>query len=168
MTSSETGQCHDRGETRIRWSPRPDGLEESVQFAPGYNCPERGPQSHGVHGMEIHWNLRGPAGAVWLAMFTGWTPGELYPGHGLPPSGRIADRSLYPDGAGLGYHARVPQYEGQEAWRDECGVIGGLCYYDVWLSGADEPVGRFAAEGEQVIWDALEGRYAGLVMGPSL
>jgi len=153
-----TSTCHDRGETRIRWSPRPDGLEESIQFTPGYNCPARGPLSHGVHGMEICWHLRGPAGAVWLRMSTDWIPGERWPGHGW---------ERYPDGRGLGYHARVPQYEGQEVWREECDVIGGMCYYDVQLSGADEPVKRFVAEGEQVIWDALEAAYADLATGAS-
>jgi hypothetical protein len=153
--------CHDRGATRARWSPRPDGTEESVQFVPGYNCPVPGGKGHGVHDMEIRWHLRGPAGAVWLAMTTGWTPGDLYPGHGLPPSGLVRDMTKRPDGFGLGYHARVPQYEGQAA-EDGCPVIGGPCYADLSYVGADEPVRRFAAEGEQVIWDALEARYADL------
>lgn len=42
--------CHERGETRIRWAPRLDGLAESVQFTPGYNCPVTGWSGHGVHG----------------------------------------------------------------------------------------------------------------------
>ena len=155
-----TYTCHDRGETRIRWNPRPDGLEESVQFAPGYNCPARGPQSHGVHGMEIRWMLRGPAGAVWLCMFTDWIPGERTPGHGLPPSGPYDGWERCPDGGGLGYHARIPQYEGHEIDREDCDVIGGPCYGDMSFGGADEPVKRFVAEGEQAIWDALEARYA--------
>lgn len=157
-----TATCHARGETRIRWSPRADGLEECVQFVPGYNCPETGPQSHGVHGMEIRWLLRGPAGGVWLNMFTDWIPGERTPGHGLPPDGPYDGWKRYPDGAGLGYHARVPMYEGHEIDREHCDVIGGPCYGDMWFGGADEPVKRFVVEGEQVIWDALETAYAKL------
>jgi hypothetical protein len=154
--------CHDRGSTRIRWNPRPDGLEESVQFVPGFNCPVPGGKSHGVHSMEVRWHLRGPAGAVWLAMTTGWTPGDLYPGHGLPPSGLVRDMTERPDGFGLGYHARIPQYEGHTLSERDCCEIGGPCYSDMSYGGADEPVKRFVAEGEQVIWDALESRYAEL------
>jgi hypothetical protein len=152
--------CHDRGSARVRWSPRPDGLEESVQFVPGYNCPV--PHGHGVHGMEVRWHLRGPAGAVWLAMITDWLPGDRWPGHGLSPDGINRNWEMYPAGFGLGCHARVPQYEGHDLSERDCCEIGGPCYSDVSLSGADEPVKRFIAEGEQVIWDALESRYAEL------
>jgi hypothetical protein len=154
--------CHQRGETRIHWSSRADGLEESTWFRPGYNCPARGPRSHGVHGMEISWHLRGPAGGVWLTMFTDWIPGERTPGHGLSPSGRNENWSRYPDGGGLGYHARVPQYEGQTVDREDCDIIGGPCYSDMSFGGADEPVKRFVVDGEQAIWDVLESHYAEL------
>ena len=42
-------------------------------------------------------------------------------------------------------------------------MIGGPCYGDMSFTGADEPLRRFVAEGEQVIWDALESAYAGLI-----
>jgi len=158
-----TPACHERGEARVRWTPRPDGCEESVQFRPGYNCPDA--HGHGVHGMEIRWYLRGPRGAVWLRMSTDWIPGELRPGHGLPPSGLIADRVSSPDGRGTGYHARVPQYEGQEIESGNCDLIGVPCYCDANYGGADEPVERFVAEGERAIWDALESAYADLKTG---
>ena len=154
-----TATCHTRGATRIRWTPRPDGLEESVQFTPGYNCPVEGGQGHGVHGMEVRWFLRGPAGAVWLCAFTEWTPGELRPGHGLSPAGYPVALRQYPDGAGLGYHARWPQFEGHVPDRVDCDVIGGPCYGDMSFCGADEPLKRFTAEGEQAIWDVLESAY---------
>lgn len=157
--------CHTRGEIRVRWTPRPDGLEESVQFTPGYNCSDRSMKGHGVHGMEICWLLRGPAGAVWLRMLARWTPGELSPGHGLAPDLRIEPRDLMPDGAGFGWDARWPQYEGHEPSPDECPLLGAPCYKDMSYTGADEPVRRFVAEGEQVIWDALESAYADLKTG---
>lgn len=155
-------RCHERGEARVAWRQRADGLEESVQFTPGYNCPVPGGKGHGVHGMEIRWHLRGPAGAVWLAMATDWIPGDRWPGHGLSPSGLNENWALWPCGRGLGYHALAPQYEGQQAERDECPVIGAPCYADLHLSGADEAVKRFIAEGEQPVWEALESAYAGL------
>ena len=162
-TVKATGStCHERGETRVRWRKREDGLEECVQFVPGYNCPVEGGSGHGVHGMEVRWFLRGPAGAVWLAMSTDFMPGERSPGRGLSPNGRYEHWDLYPGGFGLGYHAHVPQYEGQDPELGDCHVIDAPCYCDVHLSGADEPVRRFVAEGEQAIWDALEAAYARL------
>lgn len=150
--------CHTHGETRVRWRKREDGLEECVQFVPGYNCPK--PGGHGVHGMEVRWFLRGPDGAVVLSMATDFIPGERWPGHGLSPSGHH-DWTRHPDGFGLQYHSRVPRYEGHDA-EGRCDLIGAPCYLDMWLSGADEPVKRFVAEGERAIWDALEAAYAGL------
>jgi hypothetical protein len=158
--------CHSHGETRVRWTPRPDGCEESIQFTPGYNCTETGPLGHGVHGMEICWYLRGPAGVVWLRVFTKWTPGELHPGHGLPPGLRMEPGDRLPDAAGSGYHARWPQYEDDEPSPDNCPLLDGPCYKGISYTGADEAVERFVAEGEQVIWDALESAYASLRGAP--
>lgn len=166
--------CHERGETRIRWTPRPDGLEESVQFTPGYNCRRTDMQGHGVHGMEITWLLRGPIGAVQLIFGTDWTPGELFPGHGISPDGtrgrqRATDGpwGTDPNGRGIGVHSRIPQYEGHDD-RGECCVINGICYYNEGLSQADPLVPLFLAKGEQAIWDELETRYAAIPVAVGL
>jgi hypothetical protein len=161
--------CHTKGAARVRWLPRPDGLEESVQFQPGYNCPEPGWNGHGVHGMEITWLLRGPAGAVQIIFGTDWIPGELRPGHGISPDGSRGWKmhgqnglwSTDPQGRGIGIHSRRPQYESHKAER--CGLLDGDCYYDECLSCADPLVPRFMAAGEQVVWDELESRYAALL-----
>ena len=155
--------CHEHGETRVRWLPRPDGLEESVQFTPGYNCPVEGWNGHGVHGMEISWFLRGPDGAVRLRMGTDWIPGELHPGHGLSPDGMRSSPmyrggwSTDPRGCGLSWHSRVPLYEG--ATGEQCCYIDGQCYFDETPSGADPAVAEFIQRGEQAIFDALEEAY---------
>lgn len=160
-------KCHIRGETRIRWMPRPDGLEESVQFTPGYNCPDMSMQGHGVHGMEIVWLLRGPAGAVQVIFGTDWIPGELRPGHGISPDGTRGWQrhdglwSTDPWGRGLGIHSRVPQYEGHRA--EECGLLGGPCFYDEHLLGADPLIVPFLERGEQAVWDALESAYGAIL-----
>lgn len=156
-----TSDCHERGETRRRWAPRPDGLEESVQFTPGYRCPVTGWNGHGRHGMEIHWYLRGPAGAVVFGMFAGWEPSDLpliYPGpqHGQPYAECIT------------FHARRPVYEDQAFSRDDCDVIGGPCYCDVGYSMAGPVMAAFFRYGEQSIWDALEEHYGRLVTEENL
>ena len=146
----------------IEWFPRPDGLERAVVFQPGYNS---GSREYGVHGMEIRWLLRGPNGAAQCVFFTDWTPGELKPGHGLPPRGYPPlPRRQYPMGADLGYHALVPQYEGQENYaRADCDVIpGGICYYDGSGMASELLAKEFTEHGEPVIWAALEAQYADL------
>lgn len=157
-------KCHTRGLVRVRWLPRPDGLEESVQFRPGYNCRRMDMQGHGVHGMEIAWLLKGPEIAVQLIFGTDWTPGELWPGHGISPDGTRGWQmssgrwSSDPRGCGIGAHTARPQYDGHEL-EGACGLLGGECYYNEALSAADLIVPGFMADGEQAVWEALESRY---------
>lgn len=159
--------CHTRGQVRVRWMPRPDGLEESVQFRPGFNCPRTDMQGHGAHGMEIAWLLKGPDIAVQLIFATDWVPGELWPGHGISPDGTRGWKassggwSTDPRGYGIGDHTRWPQYDGHEP-QGKCGLLGGTCWYDESPSAADSLAPRFMADGEGVIWDELEKRYRAL------
>jgi hypothetical protein len=139
-----------------------------VQFTPGYNCADRGMRGHGVHGMEIRWLLRGPAGAAQFLLYSDWIPGQLSPGHGLMPDGSYSWQSvrgdpLYPMGADVGYHARRPQFDGQDPMSDECIVLGGPCYYDGSGMRADKLTKVFVQFGEQAVWDELESVYADLV-----
>lgn len=160
--------CHERGETRTAWHKRADGLEESVQFTPGFNCRERSGKGHGVHGMEIWWLLRGPAGAAQFLLYTDWVPGPLSPGHGLSPDGSVPGKflhngeAMYPMGADLGYHSRRPLYEDQESISDDCVVTGGVCYYDGSTSRAHDLAREFVIKGEDVVWKALESAYSDL------
>lgn len=126
-------------------------------------------QGHGVHGMELRWFLRGPAGAIQFVFSTDWIPGELWPGHGVSPDGsrgwiRLVDGlwSTDPSGRGIGIHSLVPQYDGH-AREPGCALLDAPCYYDEQLSGADRFVPRFLADGDQPIWDELAARYAELL-----
>ena len=160
--------CHERGETRVVWNKRKDGLEESVQFTPGFNCRDRSGNGHGVHGMEVWWLLRGPAGAAQFLLYTDWVPGKLTPGHGLSLDGSVPGKftrdgeQMYPMGADLGYHSRRPQHEEQKPISDDCSVIGGPCYYDGSTSRAEDLKREFVVKGENVIWQALENEYSNL------
>ena len=91
-----------------------------------------------------------------LAISTDWVPGELPPGHGLSPDGSRRGRNLH--GWGMGYHTRHPQYDGHEP-DGHCGLLGGECYYNQHLSGADPVIPQFLERGEQAVWDVLEAAY---------
>jgi hypothetical protein len=156
--------CHERGEVRKEWRPRPDGLEESVRFVTGYNCRRRGPKTHGVHGMEIHWYLRGPAGGAHFLMVTDWIPGQRWRGHGLSPEGTNDTWDMYPMGIDVGYHSPRPRFEDQFITKSECDLVpkSSPCYWDGSGLRAMELAKRFIHEGEPVIWAELEAIYAGL------
>ena len=143
-----------RGEALIRWFPHNEILERAVIFEPGYD--DDVPGRYGRHGMEIRWLLRGPRGAVQFLMNTGWVPGVK----GVEP--RISD--LFPMATDIGYHAKVPQYEGAEEFslHEKCDYIGGKCYYDGSGLQAEEIMKHFIVDGEKVIWAALEARYSAL------
>ena len=145
-----------RGEALIRWFPYNEILERAVIFEPGYDDPA--PGRYGRHGMEIRWLLRGPRGAAQFLMHTGWVPGVK----GVAPQ----VSHIFPMAVDIGYHARVPQYEGAEEWglHENCAYIGGKCYYDGSGLQAEEIMKRFIVDGETVIWAALEARYAALKM----
>lgn len=145
------------------WYPKPDGTERAVVFQPGYNSDVTGnPRAdYGVHGMEISWYLRGPNGCVYLTFAVlDWVPGQLSPGHGLPPPGYPRrEPEQHPHGFGMRWCTPAPQYDGQGRWQEDCPLIGVPCYFDTWFSGADEPARQFTELGEPVIWEALRRRY---------
>lgn len=154
----------------IEWFPHPDGLERATVFQPGFNSkPTVDPRKdYGVSGMEITWYLRGPKGAIQFQLYTDWTPGRVYPGHGLMPDLSCGHyrksldgewESMYPMGAELGYHARNPQFPDQGPLTDECRILGGTCYYDGSVMAAHDLAKRFVVHGEPVIWAVLEDRY---------
>lgn len=120
---------------------RAGDAERAVLFQPGYLTDRK---SYGRHSMEITWLLRGPKGVTQFKMFTGWDPGTTR-----------QDMVHAPMGADLGYHALVPQYEGQGQM--DCDYLPGhaACFYDGSGLAADDLLGQFLAEGEQVIWRKL-------------
>ncbi len=150
--------CHDRGETRMVWRVREDGLEESVQFIPGFACIKKDNSlSHGKHGMEVNWVLRGQAGAINFRMKTDWIPSDEEQSKDDPfgltapsfPSG------IFPMGSDIGIHSVVPLHKVDDPYSHECALIGGTCYYEISFSRASNLTSMFLVWGEQVIWDEL-------------
>ena len=145
---SETALYHAKPD--VRWFQHNEGLQRAVIFEPGYN--DRGGK-YGVHGMGIRWLLRGKYGAVQFLMNAGWVPGEKM---------RLAIADCFPTGFNLGYHALVPHYEGQDSM-GPCEYLDGKeCFYDGSGLAADDLMHEFIREGERVVWEKLESRYADL------
>lgn len=158
-------------------------FRREVRFEPGYNyLHETGPKRRGQHGMGIRFLLFGEEGVTQFLMNTSWTP--LGPvdqhlrfedGYHIEPvhidewiassvPGIAGHKFGYirpPSGFDIGYHWRVPNYEGQEEYgRMDCDLLpDGTCYYDGSGLQADTVLREFIENGEDAVWDRLEQRY---------
>lgn len=131
-----------------------------VEASPAYHKIPK----YGVHGCDISFYLKGPKGAVQFVVSTGWMLPETYAwweetGKAQElrvPSGKFLASPFPSD---LGYHSPVPQYEEQTCISDDCGIIGGPCYYDGSTLGAEEPFHVLIREGTDGLWKYLEDYY---------
>jgi len=149
-------------------------LERSVTFNAGYDCwkfkckfgsdrciPGAG-GSHGIHGLEIRFLVKGEHGAVQFLIFTGWLP--QYAEHDL---GYVNVRSwckseVMP--ADLGYHSKKPMYEGHKPM--ECKILDGEpCYYDGSGLQAADAMYALVNAGDEGLWTFLEGYYDCVFLG---
>lgn len=133
-----------------------NGFTRMVVFSPGYVCeqPTGTPTSHGKHGMDITFYLKGKEGAVQFKIFTHWTP-DL--GASLLSWN---ERILPPMAADLGYHSPTPTYEDQGPISDSCWVLDDApCYYDGSSLNAEPVFDKFLKEGEAGMWKELEYYY---------
>lgn len=112
-------------------------------------------KNYGIHGMEMRFILKGPAGAVQFLVYTNMH----LPSVQRELAGQPSLSSLFPMGADIGYHARTPQYEGQGP-RDTCPYLDGdPCYYDGSGCAASDFMPQFLAGGSDAVWEMLEKRY---------
>lgn len=150
----------------VNWYPDPGYpvYQRAIVWEPGFAMdPDEGSrppsQRYGRSAMSLRWLLRGPKGVAQFWMSTGWTPERVL-------RGRYAEwMHREPSGYDLGYHALVPQWEGQEPMGVECQYLGGPCYYDGTSLGAEPVLEALFDVGEDGVWAALGDQHDSLV-GP--
>ena len=141
-------QTNPKTERLVIWSPAWDKRSDDPS------------KNYGVHGMELRFVLKGPQGATQFVVYTNWMLPHLRYGH-KKIDGFLAE----PLPADLGYHALVPQYEGQER-SGPCKFLDGRpCYYDGSGLRAQGVFDKFVAEGEDSVWKVLEQCLADLDVG---
>jgi uncharacterized protein (TIGR02996 family) len=142
-------------------------FERRTVFEPAYD--HRNQPGGGTHGVQLRMVLIGPVGAVQFLAYLPWN---------LPAAQDALDRQtvaaiaagggdaltilriLYrPMAADLGYHARVPQYDGQAAIKDGCEYLGGPCYYDGSGLNAEVVLNVLITKGSEGVWDYLDKYY---------
>lgn len=137
-------------------------LERRIEFTAAWD--RRDPNSsknYGVHGVEMRWYLVGEEGAVQFVVFTNW----MLPHIREERKGRDLAPCLYePMGADLGYHSRVPRYEGQEPM-SKCHLLNCPCYYDGSGLNADRVLEILIREGSDAAWKEMETYYASVFHG---
>jgi len=143
-------------------------MERRVEFRPAFDRRSADPtRNYGVHGMELAFILKGAAGAIQFVVYTNWHLRRVQEEHDSRiVSDKFPHLFCHPSPADLGYHSRVPQYEGHEPITESCVYLDGApCYYDGSSLQAVELYWRFVEHGEDVVWETLEKRYQGLFVG---
>ena len=135
---------HNCRDFRCRWGK--DGCQPG---AGGY---------HGLHGLTLWFYVKGDKGVVQASIYTGWIPTQV---ERDDLGTRIFDLSGgTPMPMDLGYHAREPQWEGQEVCRDSCWLLDGEpCYYDGSGLNAYDAGYTLVNGGSEELWKFLDGYY---------
>lgn len=151
-------------------------MEHIVKFEGGFDCIEfecmRGSKTcvpgtggtHGRHGMEIRFAVKGEDGAIQFLLYTGWIPQRC------EPSGIGCRECEWSSGpimpADLGYHSRNPRYADQTPISDKCEFCDGQpCYYDGSSLNANDAMYALVNGGEKALWEFLDGYYAATFNG---
>jgi hypothetical protein len=145
-------------------------MEHVVRFERGFDCikfecvfgsdkckPGTG-GSHGRHGMNIRFVVKGEDGAVQFLLHTGWIPQYATPS-------LIGARDCTWSGAtqpsDLGYHSKTPHFEGHEPSIESCEFCDGKpCYYDGSSLNANDAMYALVNGGEDALWEFLDAYYA--------
>ncbi len=147
------------------------GLEHIVRFERGHDCirfecifgskrckPGAG-GSHGRHGLQIRFVVKGNKGAVQFLLHTDWLPQYT-------EKSSIGSRDIHDWGGehvipvDLGYHAKEPQYDGQEPSTEACEFCDGEpCYYDGSALNANDAMYALVNGGGEALWAFLDAYY---------
>jgi len=151
----------------IFWQFSRERLRREVRFYRGYDCitfecifgskkciPGHG-GSHGKHGVEIAFYVKGKKGAVQFKLSTGWLP------YYKNVSNCFNIPVFSPLPIDLGYHSYTPQYKGQPSFSPgRCTVLRGRrCYYDGSGTQAEDAYYILVNRGEEALWEFLEAYY---------
>jgi hypothetical protein len=125
-------------------------LERRVEFRPAWDRRDPNPaKDYGVHGVEIHFSVIGPLGAISWYLMTPWVlPAVRKWWKTLPVPARAE-----PIPAGLTWHERADTH-GQE-----CHLVGSCRAEQVGSLDTDWLYEILIAEGEAGLWRELESAY---------
>lgn len=133
-------------------------LERRLDILPAYDKRHKEPgKNYGIHGVDMRWYVIGPEGAVQFVLYTNWQLPHVQKDFDSRVDRQFPHLACHPLPADIGYHSRVPRYEGQHSRK--CHLLKGPCYYDGSVLQADEFYNILVTEGGEALWLALEKRY---------
>jgi hypothetical protein len=87
-------------------------LQREIEFEPGYDKRNPDPdKNYGIHGMNMRFLLKGKLGTVQLLIYTNWQVPSV--NKNIDQFEKVSRFLIEPMAADIGYHSRIPQYEGQ-------------------------------------------------------
>lgn len=136
-------------------------MEKWIEVDAAYDERKKG---CGIHGVDLHFYLRGPNGAAQFVIYTSWHLPHVQ----TELDGRMLDSEFpylqhKPMAADLGYHAYKRQYKGQTQLTKKCAVLHDKpCYYDGSGLNAETVFQDMLKRGHDAIWEALQETYEGI------
>lgn len=133
-------------------------MERIIRFRPAFDKRNPDPRyDYGVHGVEVMFVLKGPAGATHFILFTNWH---------LPHVQRELDAKrtdhllCHCQPADVGYHSPTPMFEDQRPSSQSCEWLDGRpCYSDGSGLYSEKVYERLVREGDAAVWSELEEWY---------
>jgi hypothetical protein len=159
-------------------------MKRIVQFKSGYDCinfecihdsencfPGSG-GSHGLHGLDIIFTVKGSKGAIQFCLSTDWTPKYT-------EKSKIGTRDIfnwgipnkvgafsYPYPANIEIHSKKPLYEGHSITVNSCDCCDGSpCYCDISGLKANDAMYALVNGGDTALWQFLEDYYKAVFKG---
>lgn len=142
-------------------------LTRETVWRPAYSKRDPDPsKDYGVHGVEMIWALKGPAGAVTFMVFTNWMLSDLHgSGEYMTPRRRQHGDSLCaPMAAGFDHHSAYPlwpEYEDiNNPSQEHCDFLDGRpCWFDGSVLNAGSLMALLYMEGGEAVWQRMERQY---------
>ena len=137
-------------------------MEKIIELYPAYDKRNSDPsKNYGIHGVDLKFVLVGESGAVQFNLFTNWQLPHVTKEFMEKTTNNKRDIDLYfmPMPADLGYHSKIPHYEGQLTMSEDCEFTGGICYYDGSTLNAERIYDVLLKEGSDGVWRELEDYY---------
>jgi hypothetical protein len=133
-------------------------FEKLITFTPAYDKRHPDPsKNYGIHGVSIKFVLIGSEGATQFVLYTNWQLPHVTKEHLDKQLG--VELFFMPMPADLGYHSKVPHYEGQEPIEQNCEYTKGPCYYDGSGLAAERVYKVLLEKGDEGVWGELEKYY---------
>lgn len=138
-------------------------MKREIKFRPAFDKRDPDPKKDcGIHGVELAFYLTGYKGTVQLVLFTNWHLPHVTKermGRSYETIGGDPHWMERPQPADLGYHSKIPMYEGHAPMKGKCIFIEGDCYYDGSGLNAQRVYEKLLTDGDEGVWKALEEYY---------